>query len=88
MSKIQNMKKVAHVKYFNMRHNASVCSNKVDDQVTLTNNNTRRNKRKCHVCKEKGHEIGSCPYMKDECLVLSRKRLIDKDVQKQDKRKA
>jgi hypothetical protein len=87
MSKIQEKKKMAHVKCSNMGHNASMCSNKVDDQATLPNKKIRRSKRKCYGCNEKGHEIASCPYMKDEGLASARKRLIDKEAnKKQDKK--
>jgi hypothetical protein len=78
MSKIQEKKKMAHVKCFNMGHNVSMCSNKVDHQATLPKNKTRRSKRKCYGCNEKGHEIGSCPNKKSEGLVSSTKRLICK----------
>jgi translation initiation factor IF-1 len=37
MSKIQKKKKMAHVKCSNMRHNASMCSNKVDNKARLPN---------------------------------------------------
>jgi hypothetical protein len=48
---------------------------------------TRRSKRKCYGCNEKGHEIASCPSMKGEGLASSRKRLIDKEAnKKQDKK--
>ena len=90
MSKIQEKKKMAHVKCLkcsNMGHNASMCSNKVDDQATLPKKKTRRNKRKCYGCNEKGHEIGSCCNKKSESLVSSRKRLISKVAnKKQDKK--
>jgi hypothetical protein len=69
---------MVHVKCSNMGHNASKCSNKVDDQATLPKKKIRRNKRKCYGCNEKGHEFGSCPNKKSESLVLSRKRLIRK----------
>jgi hypothetical protein len=86
MSKIQEKKKMVHVKCSNMGHNASKCSNKVDDQATLPKKKTRRNKRKCYGCNEKGHEFGSCPNKKSENLVLLRKRLISKVAnKKQDK---
>ena len=87
MSKIQEKKKVAHVKCSNMGHNASMCSNKVDDQATLPNKKTRKSKRKYYGCNEKGHEIASCPYMKDEGLSSSRKRLIDKEANKKQEKK-
>jgi len=73
-------KKMAHVKSINMRHNASMCSNNVDDQATLPKNKTR-SKSKCYGCNEKGHEIDSCPNKKSEGIVSSRKRLINKEVQ-------
>jgi len=57
MSKIQEKKKVAHVKCSNMGHNTSMCSNKVDDQATLPKKKTRRSIRKCYGYHEKGHEI-------------------------------
>ena len=64
-----------------------MCSNKVDDQATLPKKKTRRNKRKCYGCNEKGHEIGSCSNKKSESLVSSRKRLISKVAnKKQDKK--
>jgi hypothetical protein len=40
-----------------MGHNASMCSNKVDEQATLPNIKIRRSKRKCYGCNEKDHEI-------------------------------
>jgi hypothetical protein len=87
MSRIQGKKKIAHVKYSNLGHNASMCSNQVDDQATLPKNKTRRSKRKCYGYNEKGHEIASCPFVKDEGLTSSRKRLIDKEAnKKQDKK--
>jgi hypothetical protein len=55
-----------------------MCSNKVDEQVTLPKKKIRRNKRKYYGCNEKGHEIGSYPNTKSESLVSSRKRLISK----------
>ena len=64
-----------------------MCSNKVDDQATLLNKKTRKIKRKCYGCNEKGHEIASCPNMKDEGLTLSRKRLIDKEANKKQEKK-
>jgi hypothetical protein len=85
MSKIQEKKNMAHVKCSNMGHDASMCFNKIDDQATLSKK-TRRNKRKCCGCNEKGHDIGSYPNKKNESLVSSRKRLISKVAnKKQDK---
>jgi len=87
MSKIQERKKMTHVKCSNLGHNASMCSNKVDDQATLPKNKTRRSKRKCYGCNEKGHEIASCPSMKDESLASSTKRLVSEVAnKKQDKK--
>jgi hypothetical protein len=88
MSKIQEKKKMAHVKCSNIGHNASICFNKVDDQATLSKNKIRRSKRKCYGCNEKGHEIASCPYLKDENLASSRKRLISKVASKKQEEKA
>ena len=87
MSKIQEKKKMAHVKCSNMGHNASMCSNKVDDQATLPNKKTRKSNRKCYGCNEKEHEIGTCPNKKNEGLMSSRKRPISKVAsKKQDKK--
>jgi hypothetical protein len=87
MSKIQERKKMTHVKCSNLGHNASMCSNNVDDQATLPKNKTRRSKRKCYGCNEKGHEIASCPSMKDESLASSTKRLVSEVAnKKQDKK--
>jgi hypothetical protein len=88
MSKIQEKKNMAHVKCFNMGHKVSMCSNKVDDQATRPKNKTRRSKRKCYGCNEKGHEIGSCPNKKSEGLVSSTKRLIYKVASKTQEEKA
>ena len=87
MSKIQEKKKMAHVECSNMGHNASMCSNKVDDQATFPNKKTRKSKRKCYGCNEKGHKIGSCPNKKSEGLVSSRKKLIDKEANKKQEKK-
>ncbi|XP_066358180.1 uncharacterized protein [Miscanthus floridulus] len=88
VSKIQEKKKMAHVKFSNMGHNASMCSNKVEDQATLPKNKTRRSKRKCYGCHEKGHEIGSCPIKKSEGLSSSTKRFISKVASKVQEEKA
>jgi hypothetical protein len=64
MSKIQKKKKMAHVKCLkcsNLGHNASMCSNKFDDQTTLPKNMTRESKRKCYGYNEKDHEIHHAP---------------------------
>jgi len=88
MSKIQEKKKMAHVKSSSMEHNAFVCSNKVDDQATLPKNKTRRSKRKCYECNEKRHEIYSCPNKKSEGLSSSTKRLFSKVTSKMQEKKA
>ena len=71
MNKIQEKKKTTHVKCSSMGHNASMCSNKVDDRATLLNKKTRKTKRKCYGCNEKGHKLGSCPNKKSDGLVSS-----------------
>jgi hypothetical protein len=38
--------------------------------------------RRCYGCKEKGHEIDSCPHMKNQDLARSRKMTIKKDESK------
>jgi hypothetical protein len=40
---------------------------------------SKRSDRRCYGCKEKGHEIGSCPHMKNQDLAQSRKMTIKKD---------
>jgi len=87
MSKIQEKKKKAHVKCSNMGHNASMCSNKIDDQATLLKKKTKISKMKCYGCHEKGHEIDSCPNKKSEGLMSSRKNLIDKEASKRQEEK-
>jgi hypothetical protein len=88
MSKIQEKKKMAHVKSSGKGHNDFMCSNKVDDQATLPKNKTRRSKRKCYECKEKGHEIDSCPNKKSEGLSPSTNRLFNKVASKMQEKKA
>jgi hypothetical protein len=86
MSKARE-KKTTYVNCFNMGHNAIMKSNKVDDQTTLPKKKTRRSKRKCYGCNEKGHEIGSCPNKKSKGFMSSRKRLISKVASKSKKRR-
>jgi hypothetical protein len=43
---------------------------------------------RCYGCKEKGHEIGSCPHMKIKSFAPSTNMSLDKEVKKQDKKKA
>jgi hypothetical protein len=43
---------------------------------------SKRSDRRCYGCKEKGHEIGSCPHMKNQDLARSRKMIIKKDESK------
>jgi hypothetical protein len=72
MSKHQEKKAKAHDKCLN---HASTCSTQGNKQATLPNK--RRCTRKCYQCHEKGHEIKSCPYIKDSGLTLERKRLTN-----------
>ena len=58
-------------------HYALMCFNKIDDQATLPKRRTRRSNRKCYGYNEKGHEVASCPHMKDDS-VSSRKKLNSK----------
>ena len=89
MNKIQEKKKkMVHVKSSGMGYSALMCSNKVDDQVTLPKNKTRRSKRKCYECNEKGHEIDSCLNKKSEGLSSSTKRLFSKVASKIQEKKA
>jgi hypothetical protein len=43
---------------------------------------SKRSDRRCYGCKEKGHEIDSCPHMKNQDLARSRKMTIQKDESK------
>nr|ABA97497.1 hypothetical protein LOC_Os12g19580 [Oryza sativa Japonica Group] len=58
-------------------HYALMCFNKIDDQATLPKRRTRRSNRKCYGYNEKGHEVASCPHMKDDS-VSSKKKLNSK----------
>jgi hypothetical protein len=72
MSKHKENKAKAHDKCLN---HASTCSTQGNKQATLANK--RRCTRKCYQCHEKGHEIKSCPYIKDSGLTLERKSLTN-----------
>jgi hypothetical protein len=72
MRKHQEKKAKAHDK---CSSHASTCSTQGNKQATLPNE--RRCTRKCYQCHEKGHEIKSCPYIKDSGLTLERKRLTN-----------
>jgi hypothetical protein len=63
-----------------MEHYASICSNKVDEKTTLSKKRTRRSKRKCYDYNEKIHEVASYTNMKNEGLMLSRKRHNGKEL--------
>jgi hypothetical protein len=76
MSKIQGNKFMVHDKCSN---NASMCFNK---------EKSKRSNMRCYGCKEKGHEIGSCPHMKIKSFAPSTNMSLDKEVKKQDKKKA
>ena len=87
VSKIQVKNNMPHVKCCNMGHNASMCSNKVDDQATLPNKKTRKSKRMCYGCNVMGHEATSCPNKKSEGLLSLRKRLTSKVASKRQEEK-
>jgi hypothetical protein len=70
MSKIQGEKINAHTICSN---NVPMCFNKVI---------SKRSDRRCYGCKDKGHEIGSCPHVKNQYLARSRKMTIKKDESK------
>jgi hypothetical protein len=70
MSKTQGEKINAHI----------ICSNNVP--MCFKNERSKRSDRRCYGCKEKGHEIGSCPRMKNQDLAQSRKMTIKKDESK------
>ena len=61
MSKTQGEKINAH----------TICSNNVP--MCFNKERSKRSDRRCYGCKEKGHEIDSCPHMKNQDLTLSRK---------------
>ncbi len=88
MSKTQEKKReMAHVKCnkcSSMGHYASMClNNKIDGKTTRSRRQISLAKRRCYGCKERGHKIESCPYMKNEASMTSRKRLTSKQA-KQD----
>jgi hypothetical protein len=70
MSKIQGEKINAH----------TICSNNVP--MSFNKERSKRSDRRCYGCKEKGHEISSCPHMKNQDLARSRKMTIKKDQSK------
>ncbi|KAK3136468.1 hypothetical protein QOZ80_5BG0435630 [Eleusine coracana subsp. coracana] len=87
----QKKRKLAHVKCFkcsNIGHYASMCFMKIDDETALPKKKTRRRKRKCYRCHEKGHDIVSCPNITNNDFESSKKRLTDKEatIKKQDKK--
>jgi hypothetical protein len=67
MSKTQGEKINAHI----------ICSNNLP--MCFNKERSKRSDRRCYGCKEKGHEIGSCPRMKNQDLTRSRKMTIKKD---------
>jgi hypothetical protein len=71
MSKTQGEKINAHIIFSN---NVPMCFNK---------ERSKRSNRRCYGCKEKGHEIGSCPCMKNQDLARSRKMAIKKESKRQ-----
>jgi hypothetical protein len=70
MRKIKGVKTNAHIIFSN---NVPMYFNK---------ERSKRSERRCYGCKEKGHEIGSCPHMKNQYLARSRKMTIKKDESK------
>jgi hypothetical protein len=58
----------------------TICSNNVP--MCFNKERSKRSDRRCYGCKEKGHEIGSCPHMKNQDLARSRKMAIKKDESK------
>ena len=57
-----------------------ICSNNVP--MCFNKERLKRSDRRCYGCKEKGHEIDSCPHMKNQDLARSRKMTIKKDESK------
>jgi hypothetical protein len=70
MSKIHGEKINAHI----------ICSNNVP--MCFNKERSKRSDRRFYGCKEKGHEIVSCPHMKNQNLARSRKMIINKDESK------
>jgi hypothetical protein len=58
----------------------TICSNNVP--MCFNKEISKRSDRRCYGCKEKGHEIDSCPHMKNQDLARSRKMTIKKDESK------
>jgi hypothetical protein len=56
----------------------TICSNNV--RMCFDKERSKRSDRRCYGCKEKGHEIGSCPHMKNQDLAPSKEVLINKEV--------
>ncbi|KAG2619456.1 hypothetical protein PVAP13_3NG076946 [Panicum virgatum] len=77
-SKSQSKKKwMAHIKCFNcsnVEDCASICPNKVDDKTSLPKKKTRRSKRKCYGCNERGHEIASCKTTTSKSRIKMRRK--------------
>jgi hypothetical protein len=67
VNKVQGNKFMALNKCSN---NASMCFNK---------ENSKRSNRRCYGCKEKGHEIGSCPHTKIKSFAPSTKMSLNKE---------
>jgi hypothetical protein len=66
MSKTQGEKINAH----------TICSNNVP--MCFNKERSKRSDKRCYRCKEKGHEISSCPHMKNQDLAPSKEVLINK----------
>jgi hypothetical protein len=56
----------------------TICSNNVP--MCFNKERSKRSDRRCYGCKEKGHEIGSCPHLKNQDLIPSKELTINKEV--------
>jgi hypothetical protein len=68
MSKTQGEKINAH----------TICSN--DVPMCFNKERSKRSDRRCDGCKKKGHEIGSCPHVKNQYLAPSKELTINKEI--------
>jgi hypothetical protein len=70
MSKIQGEKINSYI----------ICSNNVP--MCFNKERSNRSDRRCYGCNKKGHEIGSCPHIKNQDHARSRNMTIKKDESK------
>uniref|UniRef100_K4AJG8 CCHC-type domain-containing protein n=1 Tax=Setaria italica TaxID=4555 RepID=K4AJG8_SETIT len=80
--KEQSQKKKSLAHCANLGHFASKCPSKLDDKTSLPKKKTRKSKRKCYGCTEKGHEIASRTHKKDGLCRSSNKSQIGKEASK------